>query len=157
SYYPSYLTNANGALFFRAHDTAFGSEPWNLPVSTASTTTVFSSPNPSVFGQKVTVTATVSVAPGSATPAGTVDFKAGSTDLTPGGVSLVGGLATFTTTALAVGSHTFTAIYSGDGTFTGSQGDDSANPQVVGKDTTTTTVLTSSSALVSGQGVGVVA
>jgi hypothetical protein len=42
--------------------------------------------------QVVVFTATVnSVAPGSGTPAGSVDFKEGATDLTPGGVTMAGG------------------------------------------------------------------
>src|SRR5262249_44379944 len=48
----------------------------------ATTTTVTSSPNPSVFGQSVTFTATVSAAsPGSGTPTGTVTFEDGGTTL----------------------------------------------------------------------------
>ena len=39
--------------------------------------------------------------------------------------------ATFTTSSLAVGSHTITAAYSGDSNFEASTGSDSASPQVV--------------------------
>jgi ELWxxDGT repeat protein len=89
-----------------------------------------SSPDPSVLGQAETFTATVtSGAPG--TPTGTVDFKEGSTDLTPGGVSLTASQATFSTSNLAVGSHTITALYSGDSIFPAGQGDNSTNPEVV--------------------------
>ena len=34
---------------------------------------------------------------------------------------LSGGVASFSTTTLAAGTHVITAVYSGDGTFTGSQ------------------------------------
>src|SRR5439155_11761280 len=61
------------------------------------TTALVSSGSPTVFGQSVTFTATVStVAPGAGTPTGTVSFKDGTTTLlTP---NLVSGQATFTTT-----------------------------------------------------------
>jgi hypothetical protein len=80
----------------------------------------------------VTFTATVApVAPGTGTPTGTVDFLEGSTTLASG-VTLDGSdQATFTTSSLAVGSHTITADYSGDTNFLASTGDDSASPQVV--------------------------
>jgi hypothetical protein len=82
-------------------------------------TSVASSANPSVSGQSVTFTATVSaVAPGSGTPTGTVTFMDGSTTLGSGNLS--GGTASLTTAALAVGGHNITAVYGGDGNFTGS-------------------------------------
>jgi len=51
----------------------------------SSSTTIASSANPSVFGQSVTFTATVSVvAPGAGTPTGTVNFLDGATRLGQG-------------------------------------------------------------------------
>jgi ELWxxDGT repeat protein len=154
---PSFLRNINGTLLFAANDGFHGSEPWILPVSTAPTTAVSSSPNPSVFGQVVAFTATVSGAFGAGTPTGTVDFTEGGTDLTPGGVSLTGGQATFTTAALAVGSHTITAAYSGDSTFSGSQGDDSASPHLVNQGGTSTSLASAPDTSVFGQPVGFIA
>jgi hypothetical protein len=85
----------------------------------ATTTTVTAAPNPSVFGQAVTLSATVSaIPPGSGTPTGTVSFFDGATLL--GTATLVGGVAIFTTSALAVGTHSITAVYSGDADFMGS-------------------------------------
>ncbi len=80
-------------------------------------TTVTSSVNPSVFGQSVTFTATVSAAsPGSGTPTGSVTFYDGTTSL--GSNSLNGsGVATLSTSALLAGSHTISAVYGGDGNF----------------------------------------
>src|SRR5205823_4739156 len=68
-----------------------------------------STPNPSMFTQSVTFTATVT---GNGGLTGTVTFKDGETAIGTGTVS--SGHATLTTTMLAVGSHTITAIFSGD-------------------------------------------
>jgi sugar lactone lactonase YvrE len=64
-------------------------------------------------GNPVTLTATLTVAAGS--PTGTVTFMDGTTELGTGNVS--GGTATYTTSSLAVGTHTITAVYSGDDGF----------------------------------------
>lgn len=80
-----------------------------------STTTIASSINPSVAGQSVTFTATVS---GTGTPTGTVTFKDGSNVL--GVIALTGSTAVFTTANLALGNHAMTAQYSGDANFNGS-------------------------------------
>ena len=84
------------------------------------TTALSSSANPSVFGQAVTLTATVSVTSGSGTPTGSVSFSDGSTAL--GTASLSGGVATLTASSLSIGTHAITAAYAGDGTFLGSSG-----------------------------------
>jgi hypothetical protein len=113
------------------------------------TTIVSSTPNPSVLGQAVTFTATViSFTPGLPLPTGTVDFLDGSTDLTPGGVTVAGGQATFSTTALLLGGHTITAVYSGDSIFTGS---DTASLQVVNRDGTSSLLVSVPGATVYGQ------
>jgi hypothetical protein len=74
-------------------------------------TLLSSSPNPSVVGQSVTFTATVSSANDSA-PTGSVTFLDGPTSL--GTDTLVSGQATFITPSLAVGFHSITGQYSGD-------------------------------------------
>jgi Big-like domain-containing protein/WD40 repeat protein len=74
-------------------------------------TVLNSSANPSVFGQPVTFTATVSSANDSA-PTGTVTFSDGPTSLGTG--TLASGETTFTTSSLAVGSHSISGQYSGD-------------------------------------------
>ena len=84
----------------------------------STSTTVASSANPSVFGQSVTFTATVSPESGSGTPTGTVSFNDGAATLSTG--TLSSGQASFTTSSLSVGSHNITAAYGGDSNFTGS-------------------------------------
>ena len=120
----------------------------------STTTTLDSAPNPSVTGETVTFTASVApVSPGAGTPTGTVDFLEGSTTLASS-VTLNGSdQATFTTSSLAVGSHTITANYSGDTSFTASTGDDSASPQVVNQASTSTTLVSAPNPSVSGQAV----
>ena len=120
-------------------------------VSKANTTTaVTSSVNPSVFGQSVTFTATVSpVAPGGGTPTGSVTFLDGGSPIGTG--TLSSGIATFSTSALAVASHTITTSYSGDGNFNGSTGSLTGNPQVVNKANSATAVTSSQNPSVVGQ------
>ena len=102
--------------------------------------TVIASAGPSVFGQSVTFTATVSpAAPGGGTPTGTVIFEDGSTVL--GSLTLNGGVATLASSGLSVANHKITAIYGGDGNFTGSQS--KTLTQTVTKDATTTTASSS--------------
>jgi hypothetical protein len=87
----------------------------------ATTTALTSSPNPSNFGQAVTLTATVTAQPGfyKGTPTGTVSFFNGSTKL---GTSTLnsGGVATFAISTLAVGTHSITASYNGSSQFASS-------------------------------------
>ena len=113
-----------------------------------------SSVNPSVFGQSVTFTATVSAnAPGSGTPTGTVTFKDGAATL--GTATLAGGSATFTTSALAAAIHSIAAVYAGDTNFTASTSP--TLKQSVMRDGTTTTVASTANPAVFGQTVTIVA
>ncbi|HEX9077920.1 MAG TPA: Ig-like domain-containing protein, partial [Anaerolineae bacterium] len=115
----------------------------NQTVNIASTTTtVVSSASPSVFGQTVWFTATVSAAPpGSGTPTGSVQFKDGAVNL-GGPVALTTGSASISTAGLSAGTHVITVDYPGDGNFNASTGTLSPN-QVVGKANTTTTLASS--------------
>jgi hypothetical protein len=87
------------------------------PAATA--TTLTSSLNPAPFGQTVTFTAVVTSAE-AAIPAGKVTIKDGKTVL--GTASLINGEAQISTSLLARGSHTLTAIYAGSANFSGSSG-----------------------------------
>ncbi|HVT98204.1 MAG TPA: FG-GAP-like repeat-containing protein [Acidobacteriaceae bacterium] len=75
---------------------------------------VKSSLNPSMTGTAVTFSVTISSGLGS--PSGTVTFMDGAAQLGSG--TLTGGSANYTTSALAAGSHSITAVYSGDVNFT---------------------------------------
>ena len=120
-------------------------------VDPATTTTALtSSLNPSSFGQAVTFTATVAaVAPAFGTPTGTVTFYDGPTPLAT--VPTLGGVATFTTSALSVGSHPMTAVYNGDADFGASTSPEVA--QVVGLQSTTTTLTSDVNPSQAGQAV----
>ncbi len=86
------------------------------------TTSVTASPNPSVDGQPVTFTATVTpTQPGVGTPTGSVSFSEGGTLLGTRTLDAEGN-ATFNTTTLALGSHTITASYAGDANFIATSG-----------------------------------
>jgi hypothetical protein len=88
------------------------------PTPSATSTSLTSTPNPSNTGQPVTLTATITTPSASPAPTGKVTFLDGITVL---GISPVsGGTATLTTTFLKAGSHSLTAVYSGDQTYQGS-------------------------------------
>jgi hypothetical protein len=76
-----------------------------------SSITVASSLNPSTKGKAVTFTATVSAT--GATLTGWVQFKDGNTILNIGGVNSTTHKASYTTSALATGTHSITAVYTG--------------------------------------------
>ncbi|MGR3933282.1 Ig-like domain-containing protein [Streptomyces sp. BRA346] len=126
------------------------------PAPAATTTTVTSSVNPSVFGQPVTFTATVTPnPPASGTPTGTVTFVVTGTG---GGTvvkALTGGTASHTFTGLGVGPHTVTATYSGDANFAASTG--TLPTQTVNQASTTTIVSSNPNPAASGTPVTYVA
>ena len=135
-------------------DSNFGDSTSNAIAETvnqaATTTSVASAANPAVFGQAVSFTATVTAtAPGAGTPTGTVSFKDGSATL--GTVALSGNTASFSTSSLAVASHTITAVYNSDTNFTGSTS--STLAETVNHAATTTSVTTSLNPSTVGQSV----
>ncbi len=110
-----------------------GDATWNgctapgvqLVVGPAGTTTqVVSSLNPSSWGAPVSFTVSVAaVAPGTGTPGGQVELFDGATSL--GTATLDGsGQVGLTTSALAAGGHTITAVYGGASSFSGSASPD---------------------------------
>jgi sugar lactone lactonase YvrE len=104
---PSGLTSGNYAITFA---------PGTLTVTPAATSaTLGASTVSSVYGQSVTLTATViAAAPCAVAPTGgTVTFMDDGQFL--GTATLSGGTATLATTAIAAGAHGLSAIYNGDG------------------------------------------
>ncbi|MGE5644792.1 MAG: DUF4082 domain-containing protein [Acidobacteriota bacterium] len=134
SRFPSQIWNASNYWV----DVIFQPTTATTPVNSPTSTVVSSSPNPSTAGQAVTLTAVISAS--NATPTGTVQFRDGSTVLGTAAVS--GGRAAMSSSALGVGAHTITAVYSGDGTCSTSTS--AALVQTVKVNPQTTTALASS-------------
>jgi len=106
------------------------------------TTTVAANLNPATFGQSVTFTVTVQPSAGG-TPTGTVTLMDGTTSL--GNTSLSnGGSAQFTVGGLSAGSHSVTAVYSGDTNFTASTS--AALAETVNQGSTSTAISSSANA-----------
>ena len=107
-----------------------------------STTTLTSSANPSVFGQSVTLTATVK---NGATPitVGNVSFIEGGTCASPGTTLQANqavngsGVVTYASSAFSVAAHSVIACYDGSGGFSASQ---ATLTQTVNKAATTTSI-----------------
>jgi hypothetical protein len=116
----------------------------------ATSVTLTSSMNPSISGQPVIFTATVTAASGAA-PVGNVSFKNGTTVL--GSAPLTkNGVATFTTSRLPAGNpDSITAAYLGNGSFGASAS--TVLPQVVQAYATATTLASSLNPSVAGQAV----
>jgi hypothetical protein len=143
--------------------TASGSATNSVILQTTSVA-VASSLNPSVVGQSVIFTATVTSAGG--TPTGTVTFKDGAATLGTGTLN-GGGVATFGTGALTGSPHTITAVYGGDSNFSTSTSPaltqtvnaisttaaslaSSANPSAPGQSVTFAATVTSASGTPTG-------
>jgi len=136
----SVSVGSNSIVAIYAGDTNFThstSGALSQTVTQSATTTALtkSTTTTAKFGQSITFTATMAaVSPGAGTPTGTVTFEDGSTVIGTG--SLSGGVATFTTASLAVGSHSIKAIYGGDTNFSTSTS--GSMTQTVAQSSTTT-------------------
>jgi streptogramin lyase len=116
-----------GKFGFKA--TYLGSADFSKSAASASTTvsrddvttTVALSANPATAGQPLLLAAAmIPNFPGSGTPTGTVTFLDGTTPLGTADAAYPTYQAHLQTTSLAPGTHTITAVYSGDASFTGS-------------------------------------
>lgn len=107
--------------------------------TTQTTTALWSSVNPSTYGNSITLTANVNQSPAT----GTVTFFDGTTTL--GTASLSGGIATLPISSLSGGTHSLTAMYQGDGTYLPSVSSTfTQNVNGTTNQTSTSTSLTSS-------------
>ncbi len=113
----TYPITASGAA---SPNYAFTYVPGTLIITQSLTVgAITSSANPALPGANVTFTMTVgAVAPGVGTPNGTVNFRIDGS--IAGSGALTGGVATFSISTLALGSHTVAAEYAGNGNFVGS-------------------------------------
>ena len=119
--------------------TSISSASDTIAVGSVATTTQLSASATSLpFGQTLTLTAKAS-ATGGSTPTGSITFMDGTTVL--GVQTLSGGQATLTQSALAVGSHAITAIYTPSGGF----GSSNSTPVTVSVSQATTSSVISSS------------
>jgi hypothetical protein len=123
---------------------------------------VSSDVNPSVYGQSVTFTATLTTS-GPTLDGQSVTFKSGPTIL--GNATISGGVATVSTSALNAGSKTVTASYSGDAAHSPASGSitqvvakasttmsltSDLNPSTAGQDVTFTATVSSGTAVPTG-------
>lgn len=106
---PSGLTSGNYAIAF---------VPGTFTISKALTSGLVGvSANPAIPGDPLVLTLTLAaVAPGAGTPTGTVSFETNGIPFASG-VSLVGGVASLTTSSLPAGEYTISASYGGDPNF----------------------------------------
>src|SRR5206468_8853025 len=119
-----------------------------------SSTAAVSSANPSVSGQSVVLTATVSAsAPGAGTPGGTVVFKDGGTAISTN--TLSGGVASYTNTTFSVTNHSITVAYTGDASF--NTNTSATLTQTVNKASSAVALASSANPSVSGQSVTITA
>lgn len=122
----------NGSAYFAGSTSAVLTQTVNLP---ATSTYLSSNVNPAVYGQALSLVATVQP-PGSGSATGTVTFFDGSTPLGTANVS--NNLAQLSVPTLSLGSHMLTAQYSGDTKFAGSTS--APVTETINAATTTTTV-----------------
>jgi hypothetical protein len=123
-----------------------------VPAKTGTTTLLIASALQVTIGQSATWTAKVVATSGTGTPTGSVTFFDGQTSI--GTAMLSGGTASLSTGGLGLGTHTITAMYSGDANFSASTS--SAVSVIVAappKIATVTMISTSATQLTSGQSV----
>ncbi len=160
--------NSITATYTDTNNVTGTSSPLTQTVEQQTTSSLISSVNPSIFGTRVTFTATV-VASGSVTPTGAVTFFDGATQigtgtLTAGGTATA--VASFQTASLSAGTHAISVSYGGDpDNFSSTSAaltqtvniastttavTASANPSIAGKAVTFTATVTANSGVAAG-------
>jgi autotransporter-associated beta strand protein len=137
-----------GAHTFRIDYTGGDGNDVELTRQVGTTTTLTAVPSAAVYGQQVSLTATVSAVESTGQdPTGNVTFFAGSTNL--GSAPVAGGVAQLDTSALPLGESLVTAVYAGDALFLGS----TSAPEAVqvGQAATITSLTAVPAATVTGQ------
>ncbi len=99
--------------------------------------TLSASTNPSVFAQPVTFSIVISALPGAPAPTGTVNLLDGNSIILSGALDS-GGKASLNTSFLAVGTHSLTAQYPGDGNYASATSP--ALAETVNRNSSTTTL-----------------
>jgi Bacterial Ig-like domain (group 3) len=117
--------------------------------ATTITLTPVPTPNPSVYQEPVTLTASITSSGGAPPNGESVTFMTGTASL--GTAELASGSASLTTTALPVGADSITAVYAGDSDFSGSTS--AAVSQTVNKASSSTALKSSLNPSTSGQSV----
>lgn len=117
---------------------------------TSTTTVLTSTANPSVYGQRIVIRATVT----GNNPTGSVTFKDGAKSLGARALN-VEGVAAYIDTTLSAGNHVITAVYSGDANNSVSSA--SAFAQNIAAAATTTTLTATPTSASRGQNVTLVA
>jgi hypothetical protein len=123
-------------------------------VQNATSLSISTAPNPSVFGEPVDLLAQVTDGgSGTGIPAGTVTFSEGATILAAGVPVDAAGYAITSLASLAVGSHVLTATFTGAPGWLASSADDKGTPQVVNQAATATAVASSANPSIFGQSI----
>ena len=107
---PLYTSSGSASLLGTLTSYAF---TVGTPTKATPSVSLASSKNPSLSGESITLTATVSGSAGA--PTGTVEFRNGTTAIAGcSAVALAGGTAACSISSLPAGTHSLTARYSGD-------------------------------------------
>lgn len=129
-------------------------QQFTIATAVATTASVSSSAITAAPGASIVFTATIAGGSGTSQPTGSVRFFDGTTLLGTGTLN-ASAQATYTTTALAIGTHAITVSYAGDNVFGASSS--AAIQEVVQLNATTTTLAVSGTTVVTGTAVNLTA